>query len=161
MVSKFTVISAIVIMILLVSACSPASSSPAPPLSPQRSMEQPLSFDADELSKPVAATEIESFFVTLTHAGPTDTEVDVSLETTQGASWKAALCFEDFCYMHNGQDTMHQTLAVTGKEVRQLEIKMFIPKTAISGQAKTLKLAAAAIENPETPISLELDGYIP
>jgi hypothetical protein len=99
--------------------------------------------------------------VTLTHSGPTDTKVNVSLETTKGTSWKAALCFDDFCYMHNGKDKMRQTLAMAAGETRHLEIKMFVPKTATSGQAKTLKLAAAAVQNLAAPAFLELEGFIP
>ncbi len=124
-------------------------------------VERPISLTTSETSKAMAAKEIGSFLVMLTHTDQADAVVNISLDTTQGASWKAALCFDDFCYMHNGKDKMRQTLAVTAGETRQLEIKMFVPKTAASGEAKTLKVEALVGQDLAASSSLELKGFVP
>lgn len=120
-----------------------------------------LSLVAPRTRQAVSATAIESFMVTLTHTGATDTQVNVSLETTRGANWKAALCYEEFCYMHDGQERLQHTLPLAAGQKRRLEIKMFIPKTAHSGETKTIKLEAAAADELEATASVELEGYVP
>jgi hypothetical protein len=163
MLSKQAIILVIMVMVWggLLSGCSSEVRTSSRPSASGDIAERPISLTAPETSKAAAAKEIESFMVTLKHNGPTDTEVNVSLETTQGASWKAALCFDDFCYIHNGRDEMHQTLAIAAGEAKELEIKVFVPKTAGPGEAKTLKLEAAAVENLAASASLELESYIP
>jgi hypothetical protein len=155
------------LLVALLSACA-RPTSPAYPDRPSASLAaaapgpQPLiSLVAPRTRKPVSATAIESFIVTLTHHGDTDTQVAMSLETTAGASWKAALCYEEFCYMHNGKERLQHTLSLAAGQKRRLEIKMFIPPTASPGEAKTVKLEAAALEDLEATTSVELEGFIP
>jgi uncharacterized membrane protein len=149
-------ITVIVVWVSLLSGCSSTTRQ-----TPADNLDHSLSLTAPETSKAVAAEDIESFMVTLRYNGSTDTEVNVSLETSQGASWKAALCYDDYCFIHNGQDKLVRTLPVAAREKKELEVKVFVPKTARTGEAKRLKLAAATVTNRGIPTSVELEGFIP
>lgn len=158
MLHRQVMLSVIVIMVWV--SLSGACSSTTQQILPDN-LEHSISLTSVETSKAVAAKDIESFIVTLSYDGNTDTEVNVSLETSQGASWKAALCYDDYCFIHNGTDKLVRTLPVAASEKRQLEIKLFVPKTARSGEAKRLRLGAATLTNGGVPTSVELEGFIP
>jgi hypothetical protein len=146
----------IVVWVSLLGACSSTTQQTSP-----NTLEHSISLTSHEISKAVAAKDIESFMVTLSYDGSTDTEANVSLETSQGASWKAALCYDDYCFIYNGQDKLVRTLPVAANEKRQLEIKLFVPKTARSGEATRLKVEAATVTNGGASTSVELEGFIP
>ncbi len=117
-----------------------------------------LSLAAPKTSKPVSKA-IESFKVTLTNEGETDEDIDLSLDTIRGADWKAALCYEEFCFMHDGHATTYHTLPMSAGEARELEIKLFLPGDVRSGETKTLKLAA--VTNHSAATSVEFEGVVP
>ena len=138
---------------VILSACAVAPTSRGP-------SQSNLSLTAPQTSKPLSK-EIESFMVTLTNDGSADAEVDVSLDTVRGATWRAALCYEEFCFFHNGKDALHHTLPLAGGEVREFEIKLFLPKTVQPGEGKTLKVEAASVDNLAASASVEFEGFVP
>ncbi len=152
--SKTRLINFMVIALLgvaLLAGCVAAAPSTPP--------DSQLSLTAPKTSKPLAKA-IESFKVTLTNDAEAEAEIDISLDTVRGADWRAALCYEAFCFMHDGRTTTHHTLPLTTGEARAFEIKFFVPESAQSGEAKTVKMATTVVGSRAAGPSVELEGIV-
>lgn len=146
---RLNLIAVTLVGLLLLGGCGVA---PAP--------ESHLSLTAPKTSRPVAKT-VESFKVTVTNEADAAAEIDLSLDTVEGADWKAALCYEEFCFMHDGQTATHHTLPMAAGEARAFEIKFFVPESALSGESKIVKMAAAIAGSRAAGPSVELEGIVP
>ena len=112
-----------------------------------------------ELEQMLTPDEITVFYVTLEQDAAPSTQVQVSLETLAGADWKAALCYEEKCFMHDGREKLVHTMSVGHSTA--FEIKMFVPPEAVSGDTKTVKMSVTPGGASRQAAALELIGYLP
>jgi len=81
----------------------------------------------------------------------------VLLETRTGANWYTAFCYEDFCFMHDGESPLQKEISLNSPA--QLEIKFFPPANAATGETKTVHLSLQS--NSGAAVDIDLTGYIP
>jgi hypothetical protein len=109
----------------------------------------------------VAASEIKTFPVVLSHAMEGNAEIDLSLATIEGATWKAALCFEDLCFMHDGKRPLQRTVSLDAGEQMKIEIKVLVPAAAHADETKTLSLESSIAGEPDVSAAVNLTAYLP
>ena len=109
----------------------------------------------------VKADTIQGFPLAVTHNLASPLEVNVQIETTQGAAWKAALCFEDQCFLHDGVQTKECSLVLNSGDKTDFELKIFVPDTAQPGDEKTMMLQFSTTSNLEASDTIALTAYVP
>ena len=120
---------------------------------------QVLFLDSAQTEQTLAADEIISFYVTFSQEAAESVEIEVSLETLAGADWKAALCYADQCFIHDGSKKLVHAM-VSGEET-EFEIKIFVPAEAQAGERKTVRMGAWIKGQTRQKATIDLAGYLP
>jgi len=118
-----------------------------------------LFLDSAQIEQVLAADQIVSFYITFSQQIAEQIEIEVSLETLDGSDWKAALCYDDQCFMHDGrQKLMHGMLSA---QTTEFEIKYFVPPNAGPGDSKAVRMGVWLKGKPRQKATIDLLGYLP
>lgn len=120
-----------------------------------------ISLTVSELIQPLTTDEIHVFYVLLNHNVENADEVQVTLNTIKGSAWRVALCYGELCVVHDGEDEIEQALQVRAGETAAIEIKVFVPRSAQTGDEKTIEIKSMIHNDPTISSSLNLTGYVP
>ena len=81
------------------------------------------------------------------------------METLDGLDWKAALCYADQCFMHDGRKKLVH--GMSSGPVTEFEIKYFVPADAQPGQSKTVRMGAWLKGKSRQTATIDLVGALP
>jgi hypothetical protein len=113
------------------------------------------------LEQAVAPGDIPEFPLTVSHTVSGLDELVVTLESVEGATWRAALCFEDQCFLYNGEQRLERKIPVSNGKPLEVILKLFIPEEAQAGESATLELQFLPEGSPAATELATIRGYLP
>lgn len=119
-----------------------------------------VSISAEHLEQEVRPGDIPEFPLTVSHNIPGVDELVVRLEALDGESWRAALCFEDQCFLYNGSGRMEKFIPISTAKPLEVVLKLFIPEGAKSGESATLRLVFTQEGDSTTAESAVIKGFV-
>ena len=139
-------ITAIVVLSLALSGCSPVQTSNNVELGS-------IYINATTYSKSATQGEIVEFFSTVTHDIQNNSTIVVRTSPESGNRWKFALCYGIECFISNGDKVIEKSIELSPNSPLEFDVKIFVPEQANAGESSTVTLEIQSATSQATTVN--------